>query len=107
GALMMALETIGAQPQSERRTEGAAKRPGAVCFEVPSHYEITIEGRKLVGSAQMRRKTGLLQHGTLPLYGDVARICDALAYESAEERQDAKVIVHQRATTLSEAIGRV
>lgn len=105
-ALMLALETLGAQPHSERRTETADKRPGAVCFEVPSHYEITVDGRKLVGSAQMRRKSGLLQHGTLPLYGDVARICDALAYETDDEREAAKVTVRQRATTLAEALGR-
>ena len=105
-ALMIALENLGANPQSERRTEPASKRPNAVCFETPSHYEITSGGRKLVGSAQMRRKTGLLQHGTLPLFGDVGRICDALHYDNNGERESAKITVRQRAATLAEVLGR-
>ena len=52
---------------------------GPVCFQVPSHYEITVGGKKLVGSAQVRREGVVLQHGTLPLVGDIARICDVLA----------------------------
>lgn len=105
-ALMEALQTLGAAPHSERRTQPADKHAGPVCFEVPSHYEITIEGRKLVGSAQMRRKSGLLQHGTLPLYGDITRICDALYYEDEATREAARHTVHSRAATLEEALGR-
>lgn len=105
-ALMIALERLGANPQSERRTEPASKKPNAVCFETPSHYEITSGGRKLVGSAQMRRKAGLLQHGTLPLFGDVARICDALSYDSDYERETAKITVRRRAATLADVLGR-
>jgi lipoate-protein ligase A len=106
-ALMIALERLGANPKSERRTEPAIKKPNAVCFETPSHYEITSGGRKLVGSAQMRRKAGLLQHGTLPLFGDVARICDALSYDSEDERETAKITVRQRAATLAAVLGRL
>lgn len=50
-----------------------------VCFEVPSNYEITVGGKKLVGSAQARRRNGVLQHGSLPLVGDLTRIVQALA----------------------------
>lgn len=105
-ALMYALNLLGADPHSERRSDEAAKRPGAVCFEVPSHYEITVEGKKLVGSAQVRRKTGLLQHGTLPLTGDLARICDALAYPDEPTRDAAREVVLNRALTLENALGR-
>lgn len=37
----------------------------AACFFAPSRYEVTIEGRKLVGSAQRRFKTAFLQHGSI------------------------------------------
>lgn len=81
---------------------------GPVCFEVPSHYEIvTGDGRKLIGSAQRRRERVLLQHGTLPLHGDVGRIVDALAYDNAIAREEARGQVRVRAATLADATGEV
>jgi lipoyl(octanoyl) transferase len=87
---------------------GLAKGP--VCFEVPSNYEITVgsggQPRKLLGSAQVRKQGVVLQHGTLPLTGDIGRICDALAFDSEAERQRVRARVHERATTVAEVIGR-
>jgi lipoate-protein ligase A len=51
---------------------------GAVCFDTPSKYEITVGGKKLIGSAQVRRRGMVLQHGTLPLTGDLGRIFNCL-----------------------------
>ncbi|HKI98274.1 MAG TPA: lipoate--protein ligase family protein [bacterium] len=39
----------------------------AICFSTPSAFEILVEGRKLIGSAQRRLPTAFLQHGSLPL----------------------------------------
>lgn len=104
-ALLCALQQVGLSPQSEQQAKGN-RDLGAVCFEVPSHYEITVEGRKLIGSAQVRRKDGILQHGTLPLWGDIARICDALYYVDDTERETSKQQVRDRATTLEAVMGR-
>jgi lipoate-protein ligase A len=76
----------------------------AVCFETPSDYEITAGGRKLVGSAQWRGRGGVLQHGSLPLCGDLARIVDYLAL-SAAEREVQRRTLYRRAVTLAEALG--
>jgi len=104
--LLRALECLGlcvqAYPQSERPRHANL---GPVCFELPSHYEVSFGGRKLIGSAQLRRKGGLLQHGTLPLCGDVARICDALRFDSDETRARQQVKVRDRALTLAQAAG--
>lgn len=100
-ALVAALEHLGLSPRSERNDD-QPKKKGPVCFEVPSHYEITVNGHKLIGSAQVRRKNGILQHGSLPLRGDVARICQALQYESDGARQQAAASVRQRAVTLAD-----
>jgi lipoate-protein ligase A len=40
------------------------KAPSA-CFSSPSHYEITVSGKKLVGSAQRRGEGVFLQHGSI------------------------------------------
>jgi len=41
----------------------------AVCFATPAGGEILVNGRKLVGSAQVRRRNALLQHGSILLSG--------------------------------------
>ncbi|GAB4509076.1 MAG: biotin/lipoate A/B protein ligase family protein [Anaerolineae bacterium] len=104
-ALVAGLEKLHLQPQADKRAE-KVQANGAVCFEVPSHYEITTqEGRKLVGSAQLRRKGAVLQHGSLPLFGDVAHICDALGYPDEGTRARSKIKVRERAATLQDALG--
>jgi len=85
---------------------GAGELDNPVCFEVPSDYEITLHGKKIIGSAQARRKGGVLQHGSLPLFGDIARITEILRYPSRERRQQAAERVRARAATLEEGLGR-
>ncbi len=79
---------------------------GPVCFDLPSHYEITLAGRKVIGSAQLRRRGVLLQHGTIPLIGDLTRICDVLNFESESERAGQKRELSRRAATLAEFLAR-
>jgi lipoate-protein ligase A len=76
-----------------------------VCFEVPSTYEITVNGKKLIGSAQARKKEGVLQHGSLPLMGDLSRICQALVFENEAARETAARRLLKSATTVESALG--
>lgn len=101
-ALLNAMERLGLGVSADAEGE-SIRDAGPVCFEVPSKYEITFDEKKLIGSAQMRRHSGVLQHGTIPLYGDIARICDALAYETDTARNIAKQDVRRRAATLADA----
>ncbi len=85
-------------------TVRAGPNVSAACFEVPSAYEITAGGRKLLGSAQSRRAGYVLQHGTLPLVGDITRLIDVLHLaedESSALRQE----LSARAGTLAQALG--
>jgi len=85
--------------------ETSKKEP--VCFQTPSNYEITWNGKKLIGSAQARKLGGVLQHGSLPLYGDLSRITQVLAYPSHFERESAAKKTLSQATTLEIAAGRI
>jgi lipoate-protein ligase A len=106
-ALLQALNQLGApaqavgidKPANDRRTQNP------VCFEVPSNYEITVNGKKLLGSAQARRREGVLQHGSLPLFGDITDITKVLCFENTEEKTKAAQRLSSRATTLESAIG--
>lgn len=103
GALVKALSDLGAVPHADQQSEQLEISP--VCFETPSHYEITVEGRKLVGSAQTRRKQAILQHGSLPLSGDIARICSGLILLDEVTLATMQNQVRQRALTLADALG--
>lgn len=108
GALLAALQRLGLPVQARELapTAQAGQANGPVCFEVPSNYEITVDGKKLVGSAQARKKEGVLQHGTLPLTGDLARITQVLAFPGDAHRQNAAERLLARATTVEAALGR-
>lgn len=107
--LVRGLELLGLQASAQKKEKSPnhpiTQSQNPVCFEVPSDYEITANGHKLLGSAQVRKKGVVLQHGTLPLTGDIARICEALVFGSEAEREEAKVRVRARATTLETVLG--
>jgi len=105
-ALLRAVKNLELAVEMKEGKIDDQAAPNPVCFEVPSTYEITVQGKKLIGSAQARRKEGVLQHGSLPLRGDLTRICQALAFESEAARQDASKRLLARATTVESALGR-
>jgi lipoate-protein ligase A len=62
------LSLLGVQPDPGAPRPSVRRRlhPGQ-CFARASSYEITFEGHKVVGSAQVRRKGASLQHGSILL----------------------------------------
>jgi lipoate-protein ligase A len=75
-ALLAGLRLLGVPAE----LAPAARRRGAsaACFDTPASYELTVEGRKLVGSAQARRDGALLQHGAIPLTPHADRLSSLL-----------------------------
>jgi lipoyl(octanoyl) transferase len=105
-ALMFAICELGLPVEiKEHADQPATKNLNPVCFEVPSTYEITVNGKKLIGSAQARKKEGVLQHGSLPLTGDLTRICQALVFKDEAAREVAAQRLLTRATTVESVIG--
>ncbi|MEK6220928.1 MAG: lipoate--protein ligase family protein, partial [Chloroflexota bacterium] len=72
----------------------------------PATQEIIAQGKKIIGSAQARRKLGVLQHGTLPLIGDLTRISQGLKFDSETERHSASEQLMEKATTVETAFGQ-
>jgi lipoate-protein ligase A len=103
-ALLAALRSLGLDAHADAKyvLPQGSQAGGPVCFEIPSNYEITVDGKKLVGSAQARRKEGVLQHGSLPLCGDLTRITQALRFKDAEARQRAadRLLAHAANTEM-------
>lgn len=105
-ALLRAVQSLDIPVEMKEGKAAESATPNPVCFEVPSTYEITVNGKKLIGSAQARKKEGVLQHGSLPLTGDLTRICQALVFENETARTLAGQRLLERATTVESALGR-
>jgi lipoate-protein ligase A len=106
-ALISAVRALGLPVEMEENAPPSNTAKGPVCFEVPSAYEIVVAGKKLIGSAQARKKEGVLQHGTFPLHGDLTRITQVLAFPDEQARTAAAQKLLQRATTAETVAGRV
>ena len=105
-ALLSALHRLNIPGESHAvPAVQASTGKGPVCFEVPSNYEITVQGKKLIGSAQARRKEGFLQHGALPLGGNLTRITQVLSFPDEAHRLEAASRLLSRATTAEAVLG--
>ncbi len=103
-ALIAGLRLLGVDADKAPGDVRVGADVSAVCFETPSAYEITAGGRKLMGSAQSRRANYVLQHGSLPLVGDITRLIDVLALPP-EQAATLRAELRTRACTLAQALG--
>ena len=71
--LREALCTLGVEAALAPARRAAGVDAGA-CFASPAGGEVTVGGRKVVGSAQLREGVALLQHGSLLLEDDQATV---------------------------------
>jgi lipoate-protein ligase A len=68
GALARGFERLGVSADYTSRGGRVARPQGhRLCFESATRYELSSEGVKAVGSAQLRTEAGFLQHGSIPL----------------------------------------
>ena len=65
-AVVYALKSVGVKARIARiqNTEHRTQNTG-LCFSYPAEYEIVVDGKKIVGSAQKRGKRALLQQGSI------------------------------------------
>ncbi len=104
GGLVLGLRELGADAvlAPEKATPGGPGNPHGACFEVPSSYEIVVGGRKVVGSAQVRRQGVILQHGAILLELDAPLLARALGFAPA-----AATRIAAKAVGLGDVLGRV
>jgi lipoate-protein ligase A len=95
--LLTALGTIGVRASAAQPTKRATAPGMAPCFDEPAAGELTVEGRKLAGSAQWRSEHSLLQHGSILIADDQTRLSTFAIETSATIPSPA---------TLSESLGR-
>jgi lipoate-protein ligase A len=80
--LAAALEALGLPPLAAAAASQPSPSSGW-CFEDIGPYELTLAGRKLVGSAQARRDGALLQQGSIRLAPEPAEASGATSLQEA------------------------
>ena len=93
---------VAFQNVPQRRRAG---RRSAACFAELHFGEITVRGKKLVGSAQKRARNAFLQHGSIPLEEDIALFISLCRYGSGEERREEERALRSGTTTLRQELG--
>ena len=89
GCLVEGLRLFGVLYATLERSEGSAIRPRAggaatpPCFSSSVRYEVVVDGRKLIGSAQRRVDGMILQHGSLLIGPAHKRIVEFLRIDDA------------------------
>ncbi len=64
-AIVSGLQRLGINAEmAPGESRGPGLAPGS-CFDTPSAYEVQVAGKKVAGSAQLRRDGVLLQHGSI------------------------------------------
>ncbi len=76
------------------------------CFSMANHCEITVRGRKLVGSAQRRLNASFLQHGSVIVDRVPQLIHGLLKYSSEIENQKVLESLNANTTTLNQILKR-
>lgn len=85
--LLDALARLGISAAPATRRARPLRPEGAACFAEPSAGELVVDGRKLVGSAQVREDGALLQHGSILLADDQPRIAMLRVARAAARRE--------------------
>ena len=85
--LIAGLRLLGieASVAEHPRGDGPATERPMDCFAVATGADLDVEGRKICGSAQVRRKGWFLQHGSLPIV-DIRAKTASLLGDSVDRR---------------------
>jgi lipoyl(octanoyl) transferase len=71
------------------------------CFLSPNRNEIMVQGKKLVGSAQKRTASAVLQHGSIPLDGSFRKLSEFMLC-SQEERTRQRILLEKKCACIHE-----
>ena len=96
--LMQGLKNLGLDPKMNEDVKKEDK--SAICFNDPSWYEIVVNGKKIIGSAQKRINGKLLQHGAVLIGIDIKQYCSS--FNNCNEEIIKKV--KQRMTSINDEL---
>lgn len=84
----------------------AIKDKTAVCFEKTAIYEMIVDGKKISGNAQTRKKGVLLQHGSIPMTMDENMLFDLFKFKSERGRARQRESFSKKAVSIEDITGK-
>lgn len=105
-ALVLSLEELDVQCDinTSKQRSGPVRSPA--CYASLNHCEITVDGKKLVGSAQKRTSKAFLQHGSLVIESDHDLFTSLLRFNDERQRIDTRQRLLDATTSLNRVCGR-
>lgn len=104
GLQQMGLEARMNMPSACRQSK--KQYMSSACFDTMVHYEISVKGRKMVGSAQVRKDGIILQHGSVLLKFRAEDVVSLLRIPSQDMYNKMVEMLSHRAISVEEALGR-
>jgi lipoyl(octanoyl) transferase len=107
-AVILSLEKAGVtNPKmvgKGKRTPGMNRKRSPACFSASNHWEISVKGKKLAGSAQRRLNGAFLQHGSILLDKDCELANSLFRYFSETEKNRGLKELTSNTLTLKEVL---
>lgn len=100
----LALLGLGAELHDRKAEEMKAQGLPTVCFAKAAKCDMTVQGRKIVGSAQTRRRGIIMQHGSVPIHLDPEEHLAVMPGDGVDEASKAKL--REAACGVGDALGR-
>ncbi|WP_203227730.1 lipoate--protein ligase family protein [Calorimonas adulescens] len=104
--LVEGLKQLGIEAEVASLKESGTERAlTSACFDSPSWYEVVFHGKKLIGSAQVRKYGTILQHGSIMLDFDPQKLALTMNVDDKARERIASML-SKKAGSLSEMAGR-
>ena len=84
-ALLQALALTGIKAEASYIKKRSNGHRNPACFKTVSFGEITVDNKKVIGSAQKRHKDGFLQHGSIVFDFNKENLCAALKGNNSQD----------------------
>ncbi len=101
--IIKAINLLGGNAYFSSREDSEISSPS--CFAAPTFSDILLNGKKIVGSAQMRNKNGLLQHGSILYHVNVDDIFYCFNMDDSKKKR-LSALSKKKISSLSDELGK-
>jgi len=104
--LLNGLKRMGLEPYMMKPLNTGRNHTTSACFDAPSSYEIIVNNKKIIGSAQKRFYGVILQHGSIPYRMDIDKLFDCLRFDDPGRKEILKRYFKMKATSIFDELGK-